>query len=83
MLLYLRNPRAKPFLIEGFFIPASTEADGNLKSLFIFQILGVLRHHLHDLHHIFYQTLIYLSSGRIPVVSQDHDYEVLMKAMAY
>ena len=26
-----------PFLIEGFFIPASTEADGNFKSLFFFK----------------------------------------------
>ena len=71
-----------PFSYRGLFIPASTEADGNIKSLF-FLILGVRRHHLHDLHHIFYQTLIYLSSGRIPVVPQDHDHEVLMKAMAY
>ena len=30
-----------PFSYGGLFIPASTEADRNFKSLFIFQILGV------------------------------------------
>lgn len=30
-----------PFSYGGLFVPASTEADGNIKSLFIFQIQGV------------------------------------------
>lgn len=39
-----------PFSYGGLFIPASTEADGNIKSLFIFLILGVLGNHIHVLH---------------------------------
>lgn len=38
-----------PFSYGGLFIPASTEADGNFKSLFIFLILGVLMHQVQAL----------------------------------
>ena len=38
-----------PFSYGGLFIPASTEADGNIKSLFIFYILGVLSYHIQEL----------------------------------
>ncbi len=38
-----------PFSYGGLFIPASNEADGNFKSLFIFYILGVLGNLIHVL----------------------------------
>ena len=71
-----------PFLIEGFLSPPALRLTGILNHYF-FSNTGRTETPLARFTSYLFQTLIYLSSGRIPVVSQDHDHEVLMKAMAY